>query len=73
MVCSTRGGHTRPGRRNWEGASVYVALWKLLPGPLWLRILMATLIALDVVALLFFVVFPLVDSALSAGQVTVVP
>jgi hypothetical protein len=52
---------------------VYVALWKLLPGPLWLRILMATLIALDVVALLFFVVFPLVDSALSAGQVTVVP
>lgn len=37
---------------------MYAALFRLLPGPLWLRIVLAVLILLGIVAVLFTWVFP---------------
>ncbi|WP_170297245.1 hypothetical protein [Georgenia thermotolerans] len=43
---------------------MYAAIWRLLPGPRWLKALEAVLLALAVVAALFTWVFPaLADTA----------
>ncbi|MDA9913123.1 hypothetical protein N9D66_01540 [Candidatus Nanopelagicales bacterium] len=61
---------------------MYAWLWESLPGPTPLRFLLLALIALLILALLFLVVFPAVDSWLpideseissSAAAFTVVP
>jgi len=39
---------------------MYVALWRVLPGTLWWKVLQLTVLAVAVLALLVFVVFPLV-------------
>jgi ABC-type transporter Mla subunit MlaD len=50
---------------------VYAFLWRLLPGPLWLRILLALgLIALVVLLLVMFV-FPWLNSFVNTYEVTV--
>lgn len=41
---------------------MYGLVWRRLPGPLAVRIVTAVLVALAVLALLWFVVFPFVDS-----------
>lgn len=40
---------------------MYGALWRVLPGPVWLRVAIMVLLALAVVAALFTWVFPWVD------------
>jgi hypothetical protein len=40
---------------------MYAALWRILPGPGWLRVLLLVLAALLLVAALFTWVFPWVD------------
>lgn len=39
---------------------MYRALWRVLPGNLWLKVVQMTGLAIAVVALLFFVVFPFI-------------
>ncbi|WP_165699138.1 hypothetical protein [Candidatus Frankia alpina] len=49
---------------------MYAWIYHRLPGPPPVRLTLAALIALAVVALLIFVVFPVVESVLPNGQVT---
>jgi len=51
--------------------SMYGALWRVLPGPVWLRIILLLILAAAVVFALFTWVFPWVDSVLNPINVTV--
>jgi hypothetical protein len=50
---------------------MYAWIWRRLPGGTRTRILLAIVLALAVVALLMFVVFPWVEPRLPFNQVTV--
>ena len=50
---------------------MYVALWRILPGPLWVRILIAVGAAAIVIAALMMFLFPWVDSFMTPKDVTV--
>jgi hypothetical protein len=52
---------------------MYAALWRILPGPLWLRIAALTLAVVVVAVLLMLFVFPALDVALTRREVTVGP
>jgi hypothetical protein len=41
---------------------VYSALWRILPGPWWLRVIILIVLAVAVVAALITWVFPIIDS-----------
>jgi hypothetical protein len=49
---------------------MYVWLWRHLPGPTAAKLLQALMLVLAVVALLFFVVFPLLEPYLPFDRVT---
>ena len=44
---------------------MYTALWKVLPGPIWVRIFIVVAAALAVLAALAFFVFPWADNLLT--------
>lgn len=50
---------------------MYSAIWKLLPGPLWLRICIATILVAAVVAVLMIYAFPWVDTFLTSQNSSV--
>ena len=50
---------------------MYAALWRLLPGPLWVRILTAVVVIAAVLAILVIWVFPLVNELFVPPEVTV--
>lgn len=50
---------------------MYAALWRLLPGPLWVRIITAIVVVAAVVAALVVWVFPLVNELFVPPEVTV--
>jgi hypothetical protein len=50
---------------------MYVWIWRHLPGPISLRLFETLLLLLGVIALLLFVVFPIVEPHLPLNQVTV--
>lgn len=50
---------------------MYGRIWRALPGPPVLRAALAVLLAVGVAALLWFVVFPFVDSRYSLSPGTV--
>ena len=50
---------------------MYGALWRVLPGPIWLRIILLLLLILAVVFALFTWVFPWVDAIINPIEVTV--
>lgn len=50
---------------------MYAALWRLLPGPTWLRVLLALLLALAVLVVCFTWVFPAVAPYVPLNDVTV--
>jgi hypothetical protein len=50
---------------------MYGALWRVLPGPVWLRIILLLLLVAAVVFALFTWVFPWVDGILNPINVTV--
>ena len=52
---------------------MYGWLWRHLPGPLVVRLLLVVLLLAAVLALLFFVVFPAVEPLLPYSDVTVNP
>lgn len=49
---------------------MYSWIWRHLPGPVVVRVLTAVILVAAVVALLLFVVFPLVDPLLPFNHVT---
>lgn len=50
---------------------MYGALWRVLPGPWWLRLLLLLILIAAVVFALFTWVFPIVDGILNPINVTV--
>jgi hypothetical protein len=50
---------------------MYAALWRFLPGPLWVRILTAVVLVAIVLAVLVLWVFPLVNELFVPPEVTV--
>jgi hypothetical protein len=52
---------------------MYAWLWRTLPGPLPIRLIITVTLAAAAVALLFSVVFPWVESRLPLDDVTIVP
>ena len=50
---------------------MYAALWNILPGPWWVRVLLLVALVTVVLAALVFWVFPLVDQLISSQEVTV--
>jgi hypothetical protein len=47
---------------------MYLSLWRLLPGPVWLRILILVVLLAAVLYLLAFFVFPWVDQMTAPAQ-----
>ncbi|KHL15793.1 hypothetical protein CLV56_0566 [Mumia flava] len=52
---------------------MYATLWRLLPGPTPVRVLLALVLFLAAVALLFLVVFPALEPLLPLEQITLEP
>ncbi len=50
---------------------MYAALWRILPGSLWVKIAILSGAALVVIAVLMMFVFPAVNAAISVREVTV--
>ena len=50
---------------------MYAALWRALPGPLWVRVVIAVVLAVAVVFVLMTRVFPVVDGIVNPQDVTV--
>ena len=50
---------------------MYGALWRILPGPAWLRVLMLLVLAAAVLYGLIFWVFPWVQTLMTPPDVTV--
>ena len=50
---------------------MYGALWRVLPGPAWVRILLVLILLVAVVFVLFTWVFPWVDGIMNPIEVTV--
>jgi len=50
---------------------MYSAIWRLIPGPTWLRIIIATALAAAVVASLMIFVFPWVDTMMTSQNSSV--
>lgn len=50
---------------------MYVALWRILPGPIWVRIAILAVVAALVLTALVLWVFPVIDQLTSPQDVTV--
>ncbi|MDE0547566.1 hypothetical protein [Microbacterium sp. C7(2022)] len=50
---------------------MYAALWRILPGPWWVRLVILLALLAAVIYGLFFYVFPVVSSVLVPQEVTV--
>ena len=50
---------------------MYAALWRILPGHLWVKIAISTAAAAVVITVLMVFVFPVVDAAITVREVTV--
>ena len=50
---------------------MYAALWRMMPGPLWLRLLLMTLLFAAVLAGMLLLVFPWLDTFVNVNDNTV--
>jgi hypothetical protein len=50
---------------------MYAALWRLMPGPLWLRIALMIVLLFGILAALVFLVFPWLNTFVNVNDVTV--
>ncbi|GAA2895088.1 MULTISPECIES: hypothetical protein [Microbacterium] len=48
---------------------MYAALWRLLPGPWWVRLLIVLALVSAVLYALFFYVFPWISPLITPGEV----
>ncbi|UIP57169.1 hypothetical protein DSM26151_00220 [Agromyces marinus] len=51
--------------------SMYAALWRILPGPVWFRVILVIAILAGMIFVLFTWVFPWVDGIVNPIDVTV--
>jgi len=61
----------RPRRSRRADVSLYGTIWSLIPGPLWLRVTIALVLVVGVVAVLFQWGFPALAPVLPFGGNTV--
>ena len=52
---------------------MYAALWRILPGPWWVRLLILLVLLAAVLYALMFWVFPWVSALISPGDVSIEP
>lgn len=52
---------------------MYAALWRILPGPRWVRLILVLVLLAAVVYALMFWVFPWVSPLISPGDVSIEP
>ena len=52
---------------------MYAALWRILPGPWWVRLIIAIALVAAILYGLFFYVFPWVSPFVSPGDVSITP
>ena len=50
---------------------MYAALWRVLPGSLWVKMAILTAAAAVLITILMVFVFPIVDTAIAVRDVTV--
>ena len=50
---------------------MYAALWRALPGPVWLRVIILVVMAAALLTVLVLWVFPLIDSLTTSQDVIV--
>ncbi len=50
---------------------MYAALWRVLPGPVWLKVIELLVLFVAVLAALFFWVYPFVASLIGSPEATV--
>lgn len=50
---------------------MYAALWRLLPGPMWLRLLLLLIALVVIITVLMVWVFPWIDSFITTQEGTV--
>jgi len=50
---------------------MYAALWRILPGPVWVRVLISIMLVALVLTALVIWVFPVIDQAIAPQDVTV--
>ncbi|SFR88234.1 hypothetical protein SAMN04487846_0232 [Microbacterium sp. cf046] len=50
---------------------MYAALWRILPGPVWVRVVILIVLAAAVLYGLFFFVFPWISQVINPQEVTV--
>jgi uncharacterized membrane protein len=50
---------------------MYAALWRLMPGPVWLRIVLMVVFFAVILALLVVLVFPWLNTFVNVNDVTV--
>jgi len=50
---------------------MYAALWRVLPGPVWLRILLAAILLAGILLVLATLLFPWVDQLITNQEATV--
>jgi hypothetical protein len=50
---------------------MYAALWRVLPGPWWVRVLILIVVVAAILYALFFFVFPWVSALIDPQDVTV--
>lgn len=51
---------------------MYAALWRILPGPLWVRVLQAVVLIILLIAVLFTWVFPWINELTNPSDATTV-
>ena len=52
---------------------MYAALWRILPGPAWLRVILLLVLLVAVLFVLVGWVFPWLDTFVNVNEVTVQP
>jgi hypothetical protein len=50
---------------------MYGALWRIMPGPLWLRIILIVIFFIALLAALVFLLFPWLNTFVNVNDVTV--
>lgn len=50
---------------------MYAALWRILPGPAWMRVVLLVVLVVAIVAALFSWVFPWVQDVLTPDDVVI--
>jgi hypothetical protein len=71
MAATVSGTTASYGEKSERSELMYAALWRILPGSLWVKIAILSAAAIVVITVLMMFVFPAVNTAISVREVTV--